>query len=121
MTGSDGYSHTITGGGVLDFQAPQDGPWKGMALYQDPALTKGVDMTMSGNSPTWNVSGVAYFPNANVTFSGAVNKSNNGASCFILVVDNLLINGTGSILAHGQCDKYNIQQPSGQGRGQLVQ
>jgi hypothetical protein len=31
---------------------------------------------------------------------GAVNKSNNGSSCFKLVVDNITINGKGSILAH---------------------
>ena len=42
---------------------------------------------------------MVYLPHASVTLSGTINKSSNGESCFGLVVDNLLINGTGAILA----------------------
>jgi Flp pilus assembly protein TadG len=124
------YTHAPTGGGTLDFAAPTaDGPWKGMAIYQSPTasngstLNTGVDMSAAGNSPTWDITGAVYMPNANVTLSGAVNKSNNGTSCFVMVVDNLLINGTGSILAHGECSKAGVIPPTGQvpSRGQLVQ
>ncbi len=117
------YTHAPTGGGTLDFAAPTpDGPWKGIAMYQDPSLNTGVDMDAAGNSPTWDVTGVAYFPNANVVFSGAVNKSSNGKSCFAMVVDNLLNNGTGSILAHGECGDAGVIPPTGQvaSRGKLV-
>jgi hypothetical protein len=57
-----------------------------------------------------------------VTFSGAVNKSSNGASCFVMVADNVTINGTGSILAHGGCAQAGLTMPSSQvpGRGRLV-
>jgi len=124
FSGSNGgsYTHAPTGGGTLDIAAPTSGPWSGMALYQDPGLTSGVDISAAGNSPTWDVTGVAYFPHASVTFSGAVNKSSNGHSCFNLVVDNLLINGTASILAHGECAKAGVTQPTGQApsRGKLV-
>jgi Flp pilus assembly protein TadG len=121
-----GYSHIPTGGGVLDITAPEKGsgsPWEGMAMYQSPDLNKGVDMSSAGNAPTWNITGVTYFPNANVTFSGAVNKSSNGKSCFAMVVNNILINGTADILAHGQCDEAGVTLPTGQvpGRGKLVQ
>jgi hypothetical protein len=47
-----------------------------------------------------------------VTFSGAVNKSSNGSSCFELVVDNITINGTGSILAHGGCAAAGVTLPT---------
>lgn len=124
FSGSNGVSstHAPTGGGTLDIAAPTSGPWSGMALYQDPALTSGVDISAAGNSPTWDITGVAYFPHASVTFSGAVNKSSNGYSCFNLIVDDLLINGTGSILAHGECAKAGVTQPTGQAasRGKLV-
>lgn len=113
FSGSAGsYTHAPTGGGTLDFPAPTSGTWKGIAIYQDPALTTGVDISAAGNSPTWDITGVVYLPHSSVTFSGAVNKSSNGASCFELVVDNITINGTGSILAHGGCAAAGVTLPT---------
>jgi Flp pilus assembly protein TadG len=109
---SGAYSHIPTGGGTLDFQAPTSGTWKGMAIYQDPALTKGVDISDAGNSPTWKITGIVYLPHSSVTLSGAVNKSSNGASCFLLIVDNITINGTGKILANGGCDAAGVTLPT---------
>jgi len=122
FTGDNGsnYIHAPAGGGTIDIAAPESGPWSGMALFQDPRINTGVDISEAGNSPTWKMTGVAYLPRANVTFSGAVNKSSNGKSCFILVVDNLTINGTGSILAHGECKEAGVTPPKGGGRGKLV-
>jgi hypothetical protein len=119
---TSGYTHAPTGGGTLDLQAPTSGPWSGVAMYQDPNLTSGVDMSAAGNSPTWDITGLVYMPHANVTFSGAVNKSSNGASCFAMVVGDITINGTGAILAHGGCGAAGLNMPTGQvpGRGQLV-
>ena len=47
----------------------------------------------------WDLSGLVYLPHSSVTFSGAVNKSSTGQTCFTMVVDNITINGTGSIFA----------------------
>jgi hypothetical protein len=91
------YTHMPTGGGTLDFNAPSSGTWSGVAVYQDPALTTGVDISAAGATPIWNISGLIYLPHSSVLFSGAVNQSSNGASCFGLVVDNITINGTGEI------------------------
>jgi hypothetical protein len=104
--------HYPTGGGTLDFPAPTTGTWQGVAIYQDPALTSGVSFTYAGNSPTWDITGLVYLPKASVTFKGAVNKSNNGSSCFALVVDNITIDGTGSILAHGGCSAAGLTLPT---------
>jgi hypothetical protein len=68
-------------------------------MYQDPSVTTNVSFTYAGNAPTWDISGAVYLPKADVTFSGIVNKSSNGASCFILVSYTILVNGTGSIFA----------------------
>jgi len=111
---SGSYSHFPTGGGTLDFPAPTSGTWEGIAIFQDPNLPYGadVDISAAGNSPTWDITGVVYLPHSSVTFSGAVNKSSNGASCFELVVDNITINGTGSILAHGSCAAAGVTLPT---------
>ncbi len=120
-----GYTQTPTGGGTLDITAPTSGVWSGIAIYQDPKLTvsANIDFSAAGNSPTWNITGLVYLPHASVTFSGAVNKSSNGASCFGLVVDNITINGTGDIFANDtQCSSAGLTLPqalSGH-RGTLV-
>ena len=121
-TNGGNYIHAPTGGGTLNFNAPTTGPWSGVAIYQDPTLTSGVDISAAGNSPTWNITGLVYLPNSNATFSGAVNKSSYGASCFVMVVNTVLINGTGSILESGGCAAAGLSMPAAQipSRGQLV-
>lgn len=122
FAGDNSRSHVPLGGGTLDFAAPTSGPWSGVAMYQAPNLTSGVDIAAAGNSPAWNITGMVYLPHSHVTFSGAVNKSSNGASCFVMVVDSMVINGTGSILAHGQCGQAGLTMPTNNvpSRGKLV-
>jgi Flp pilus assembly protein TadG len=118
---SSSYQYVPSGGGTLDIAAPTSGPWSGIALYQDPALTTNVDISAAGNSPTWNITGLVYLPNSNVTFSGAVSKGSNGLHCFGLVVKDITINGTGSIFANDtQCKAAGLQLPMGGNRGTLV-
>ncbi len=122
-TNSGSYTHAPTGGGTLNIQAPTSGNWSGVAIYQDPNITGGVDISAAGNSPTWDITGLVYLPNSNVTFSGAVGKSDNGAACFVMVTNTLLINGTANILNDmGQCAQAGLNMPSNKvgGRGQLV-
>ena len=124
FSGSDGssYDHMPTGGGTIDITAPTSGPWSGVAIYQDPKLTTNVDISEAGKDPTWNITGLVYLPHASVTFSGAVSKSSDGKSCFVMVVDNLLINGTGSILSQGECAAAGLTMPTSNipSRGKLV-
>ena len=107
------YTHAPTGNGTLNFNAPTSGTWSGVAIYQDPNLTTGMDVAAAGNSPTWDITGLVYLPHANVTWSGAVGKSNNGAACFALVVDNITINGTADMLAKGGCAAAGLNLPRG--------
>jgi hypothetical protein len=110
---SGSYAHGPTGGGTLDFAAPTSGTWSGVAIYQDPSLTSGIDIAAAGNSPTWDLTGLVYLPHASVTFSGVVNKASNGHSCFGLVVDNVTINGTASIFDEGECAEAGLALPKG--------
>jgi hypothetical protein len=100
---SGSYTHAPTGGGTFDFAAPTSGLWSGVAIYQDPNLTSGVDISAAGNSPTWKITGVVYLPKSSVTLSGVVNKAGFGKSCFVLVVLDITVNGTGEILPNGEC------------------
>ncbi len=107
-------SHFITGGGTIDFNAPSSGTWSGVSIYQDPNLPSGpgVDFSYHGNSPTWNLSGLAYFPKANLTFKGAVSKSSNGYNCFVLVTYTLTFDGTADLFANtGQCSSAGLNVP----------
>jgi hypothetical protein len=119
---SGSYTHYATGGGTLDIQAPTSGSWSGVAMVQDPSLTSGVDFTYTGNSPTWDLTGLVYTPKANVAFKGAVNKSSHGASCFVLTTYTLLVSGTADILETGGCPQAGLAMPQNQvgTRAQLV-
>jgi Flp pilus assembly protein TadG len=121
-TNDSSYQHVPTGGGTLDITAPTSGNWSGVAMYQNPNLTTNVDISAAGNSPTWNISGLVYLPHSSVTLSGAVNKSSQGATCFELVIDNILINGTGGIFGNdNQCASAGLTTlPQGGNRGTLV-
>lgn len=112
----DSPARAPTGSGTLDIKAPTSGDWSGVALYQDPRMTppqKNLDVKYTGNQPTWNITGLVYLPRSNTTFSGIVNKSGDGASCFVLVAYTILVNGTGSIFANNnQCGTAGLPAPS---------
>jgi hypothetical protein len=121
-TNSGSYTHAPTGSGTLDIAAPTSGPWSGVAMYQDPALTSGVDIADAGNTPAWAITGLVYLPHASVTLSGIVNKAGYGKSCFAMVVSDITVNGTGAILPNGECIPAGLGMPTGNlpGRGALV-
>jgi hypothetical protein len=109
------YEHHVTStsnGAVIDFAAPTSGTWSGVAIYQNPALTDGVDMLVAGNNPEFNITGLIYAPNAEVELSGAINHATAGDACLAFVVDTLRINGTGSIFAYPtrQCDRAGLTE-----------
>jgi Putative Flp pilus-assembly TadE/G-like len=130
-TNTGSYQHYPTdnsGGsnGILDIEAPKTGPFPGMAIYQDPSLTRNVDFTYAGNSPTWDLTGGTYFPNADVTVSGVVNKSANGAQCFVMIAKDVLLNGNGAFYSQtpdgSGCQAAGLTMPTATipGRTKLV-
>ena len=126
-TNGGGYIHAPTdnstgGTGVLNINAPTSGNWSGVAIYQDPSLTAGVNIASAGNAPTWEISGLVYVPHSNVAFSGAVSKSSNGASCFVLVANTVQLNGTGDIFQNDtQCATAGLNQVEGAKKLQIVE
>jgi hypothetical protein len=100
-------------------------PWKGIALYQSPSVTTGVDMSW-GSGTTLAVDGVAYFPNAQLTESGQVTYGPTG--CSKLVVGEFTLNGAVNLkqsaagCAGMQVTQYStISSTSTQGSAYLLQ
>ena len=61
------------------------------SLYQDPALTNGVNDTWSSGA-NFNADGVVYLPNANVATDGNTVSSN--SQCTKFVMNSLTTNGS---------------------------
>jgi Putative Flp pilus-assembly TadE/G-like len=127
------YSHALTDnsngqGGVINIQAPSSplALFPGIAIYQDPALKSGVNITYQGNNPAWDITGAVYLPNSNVIMSGNVNKSSNGADCFVMITNTVRINGTSNIYQQSPagegCKQAGLKMPTATipGRSQLV-
>lgn len=106
-------SYIATGGGTLDFAAPTTGDWSGVAMYQDPALSSGINWSAAGNSPAWKISGLVYMSKADVTVSGIVGKASNGHNCFVLVTNTFESNGTTKFLDQSQCPQAGLKPPTG--------
>ena len=130
FSGTSGtYSHYPTdlkNGGVLNIQAPSAGNFPGVAIYQDPALTSGVNVTYAGNNPIWDITGLVYLPNADVQVSGDVGQSKYGEDCFVMVANSILINGTSNIYSQSPngagCKLAGLTMPTATipGRSKLV-
>lgn len=122
---TDTHQHSPSGNGALSFNATPPAAsgdttsiaakWHGVALYQDPRLTAGVDFTATGSNTTWNMSGLIYVPNSNLTYSGAVNKYGT-ATCFVTVAKTVTVNGQGHIYAQtpdgSGCQLAGLDQPN---------
>lgn len=56
----------LTGSGVLDLRPPTSGPYQGITLWQDAAITEAFDMTGSNDL----ISGIIYVPGAELSITG---------------------------------------------------
>lgn len=124
FTGSNDalYQHIPDGSGALDIAAPTTGTWSGIAMYQDPALTSGIQMANAAASPTWAFSGLVYLPHADLDFRGSVGKSGTGKRCTVIVANSVTIKGTGLVLSTEECGAAGLTAPTNgaSGRGVLV-
>lgn len=86
--------------------------WKGVAIYKAPTNPT-TTATLAGSNPNWNVQGLVYMPSVDITIDGAVNKNTGAAACFMVVGNNILVNGNGSILnTTGGCANAGLPLPS---------
>lgn len=98
LTGNNGYSSSINfpiGNGSsasLTLSPPLDAtnPWQGVALFQDPKLTRNVDNKW-GPGASFSADGLVYLGNSNVVTDG--NTSSSNAQCSKFVTNSLVTNG----------------------------
>jgi len=98
LTGNNNFSSSINypnGNGksasmILEPSRDPANPWQGVAIYQDPKLTKNVDNTW-GPSATFNADGVVYLPNSNTLMRGIAGSAN--YRCTKVVLNTLLTDG----------------------------
>ena len=98
LTGNNTKASSVvfpTGNGkasTLTVSPPTDpeNPWRGISLYQDPALTKGVDNDW-GPGATFNIDGVVYLPQSDLLMRGIAGSGLSG--CTKMIVNTLRTNG----------------------------
>jgi len=99
LTGNNAYPSSINfpnGNGkaaTLSLSPPTSAgnPWRGIALYQDPSLTNGVDETW-GPGAVLNADGLVYLPNSNVVIQGS--SASNVSQCTKIVANSFTTNGS---------------------------
>jgi Flp pilus assembly protein TadG len=85
-------------------------PWRGVSIYQDPALTKNVDHDW-GPGTILNADGVIYLPNADLRIHGS--PSSNNPLCTKLVVSTFTSNGAVNLKQTAQgCATLGVTQSS---------
>lgn len=121
-TNSASYQYIPTGSGALDIVAPTTGVWSGVALYQDPSLKVGIQVSNAASAPTWALTGLIYVPHANLDFQGSVGKGGSGKRCTVIVANSVVIKGTGLVLSTVECGAAGLAVPNNgaSGRGVLV-
>jgi Flp pilus assembly protein TadG len=107
-TGSNYATASVSGGSTVDLVAPTSGPLAGMAVFQDRnAPASGTDSFSGGTSQ--NITGVVYFPNQSVTFSGGTTTG--GAICTQLVASIITFNGNAAF--NNNCQGTGVRAVAG--------
>jgi Flp pilus assembly protein TadG len=92
----------------ISLTAPTSGTYAGMAIVQDPNAAQDTfngggncqtNCNFMQGGPNTNITGVVYFPQGNLSFSGTPNLASSG--CLQLLADTLAWAGTPSLLVNG--------------------
>jgi Flp pilus assembly protein TadG len=121
LTGNNNFSSQINfpnGNGKaatlsLSPSTSPSNPWRGVALYQDPSLTKDVDNTW-GPGAALNADGLVYLPKSNVVTNG--NTDSNNSQCTKFVLNRLRTNGSVNLnftQSTNNCEALGLKQWSG--------
>ncbi|MFL5170331.1 MAG: TadE/TadG family type IV pilus assembly protein [Microvirga sp.] len=88
-------------------------PWRGVSVYQDPALTFQVDADW-GPGATLNADGLVYLPKADLKIHG--NPSSNNPICTKLVLNSFTSSGSVNLNQTAQgCENLGVKQWKGPG------
>jgi hypothetical protein len=112
-------------GGALSLTAPTTGPYKGIALYQDPRATDTGQKTqnqINGNSGQ-SITGAIYIPNQSVLYNGGGSYSGQATevgACMMLVGKRVEFGGNSKIKALDECTGAGLPPAQSGKRVRLV-
>ncbi len=96
----------ITGGGVMDFSAPNSGPYEGMLFWNDRnAPNTNPGSTIAGNSSS-RFEGAMYFPSTHVNYAG----TSTAAAWNMIIANTISIVGTTTVT--GNYSASTIRPPT---------
>jgi hypothetical protein len=95
---------SVASNATLTLNAPNSGPFAGLAIIQDsnglpPGTTYTSNESTIGGTPTATLNGLVYFPNTSMTFHGA--PSGTGPECLLLVVGTVNIDAASRLETNG--------------------
>lgn len=95
---------SVASNATLILNAPNSGPFAGLAIIQDsnrlpPGTTYTSSQSTIGGTPRATLNGLVYFPNSSLTFHGA--PSATGPQCLLLVIKTLDIDAASRLEAGG--------------------
>jgi hypothetical protein len=97
---------SITGGGLMDFKAPDSGPYEGMLFWNDPAApASNPQSNIAGNTAS-RFEGAMYFPSSTLNYSGT-----STAAAWTMIVGNT-ISITGNTQVTGGYNASTISPPT---------
>jgi hypothetical protein len=95
---------SVASNATLTLNAPNSGPFAGLAIIQDsnrlpPGTTYTSSQSTIGGTPRATLNGLVYFPNSSMTFHGATSAT--GPQCLLLVIKTLDIDAASRLEAGG--------------------
>lgn len=93
--GSTSFSGiSMTGNSTIDLSGPTSGLYAGMLFYEDRTVGGNQKDTVSGGSSV-NLTGVLYFPNSELTYSGS---SGGSTDYMVIVADRVKVTGGSTVV-----------------------
>jgi len=98
----------INGGSDIAITAPTSGPYKGIAIYSDPASQPAGDTVKINGGSSTSIEGLLYFPTQELEFSGNTTGSN---ACTVIVADTIKLTGDSELTTSGCENSFALETP----------
>ena len=95
----------ITGGGTVNLSAPTDGPYQGIAIFQDRTATAAVQLSGNGSL---QLAGALYAPAAALQISG--NASASGVSAGAFIVNSVQLSGNAAVTVNQGGNRMRVPE-----------
>ena len=98
----------VNGGSDIAITAPTSGPYKGIAIYSDPATQPAGDTVRINGGSSTSIEGLMYFPTQELEFSGNTTGSN---ACTVVVASTIKLTGDSELTTSGCENSFALETP----------